>query len=176
MENKLALEALEYAMFNERLGYCFYTKAAEMTTDEMGKKMFISLALDEEEHLSILQKEFDYLKKTSNWISIDQVQCAKSPSSAPAIFPEEEAKVAEMIRKRTSDLDALDIALDMENRSYDLYREAAEKTNNFTAKAVYEYLCKEENKHFTMIQKTREYLASSGAWLWDDLHPPMLDG
>jgi len=177
MENKsIALKALEYAMSNERLGWCFYTRAAEKTTDDTGKKMFISLASDEEEHLSILQKQYDSLEKSNAWISIDDARKAEPPSCQPTLFPEEEAKVEGLVKKRASDLDALDIALDMERRGYKQYVEEAEKTNDLTAKAVYEYLSKEEDRHFTMIQKTREYLASSGAWLWDELHPPMLDG
>jgi len=175
-EESAALQVLLYAMHTERLGHRFYTRAAEMTDDERGRNMLYSIASDEEEHLSILQQEFDALKATGYWVALEKAQGYKQPSSPPYLFPEEEARVEEMISKRTSDLDALDIAMDLERRGYELYQKEAEETSDLTAKSVYNYLAKEENKHFTLLQNTRNYLASSGTWLWDDMHPPMLDG
>ena len=170
-----ALEGLQYAMYNERLGHRFYIKAMEMTTDEKGKRMYDSIASDEEKHLIILQEEFDSLKKTGDWVSLEKAGVEKPPSSPPPLFPEEEAEVEELIKRSASDLDALDIALDLERRGYELYQQEAQKASNLTARAVYEYLAKEENKHFTLLQNTRSYLAASGVWLWDDMHSPMLD-
>lgn len=174
-EQSAALEVRDDAMRNERLGHRFYMRAIEMTADETGKRMFQSLASDEEEHLGILQNQFDSLRKTSSWLNLEEARVEKLPSYPPPLFPEEEAEVQEMMMKWASDLDALDIALDLERHGYQLYRNEAEKTSNLAAKAVYEYLAKEEIKHFDRLQNTRTYLASSGAWHWDDVHPPMLD-
>lgn len=174
-EQSDVLKVLDYAMRNEQLGHGFYMRAIEMTTDETGKKMFQSLASDETEHLEMLQKQYDSLRKTSNWLNLEEARVENLPSYPPPLFPEEEGEVQKMMVKCASDLDALDIALDMERHSYQLYRKEAEKTSNLTAKAVYKYLADEENKHFVQLQNTRNYLASSGAWLWDDTHPAMLD-
>jgi len=174
-DERAFLEVLQYAMRNERLGHRFYIRAMEMTAAETGRKMFQSIASDEVEHLSILQREFESLKKTGNWVNLEEAQAGKRPALPPPLFPEEEAQVQEMIAKRASDLDALDLALDLERRGYQLYHKEAEQTDNLAAKAVYEYLSEEENKHFARLQKARNYLASDGAWHWDDVHPPMLD-
>lgn len=174
-EQSAALEALEYAIRNERLGHGFYCRAIEMTDDEKGKKMFQSLASDEEEHLGILQNQLDSLRNTSSWLNLKEARAENPPSYPLTLFPEEETEVQEMVTKCASDLDALDIALDLERHGYQLYRNQAEKTSDPTAKAIYEYLAKEENKHFVRLENTRAYLASSGAWHWDDVHPPMLD-
>jgi hypothetical protein len=41
---------------------------------------------------------------------------------------------------------------------------------------VTDVMSNEENEHFIRLQNTRNYLASNGAWLWDDMHYPMLAG
>jgi rubrerythrin len=174
-EQSAVLEVLEYAIRNERLGHGFYMRAMEMTDDVTGKRMFQSLASDEEEHIAILQSQFDSLRKTSSWLNLEEARVENPPSYPPTLFPEEETEVQEMMTKCASDLDALDIALDLERRGYQLYRNEAEKASNLAAKAVYEHLAKEENKHFVRLQNTRAYLSSSGAWHWDDVHSPMLD-
>ena len=171
-----AVKALEAAMQNERIGYSFYTKAAELTKDEKGKKMFQALASDEQEHLHILQTQADSLKDANGWVSIEKAKRGRKPSSPPTLFPEGEDEVKKLIKRRTSDLDALDIAMEMEKQSYNRYLKEGQKAKDLTAKAVYDYLCGEENNHFAVLQKTREYLASNGSWLYDDIHPPMLDG
>ena len=174
-EVSVALEVLQYAMRNERLGHCFYLRAMEMTADDKGKKMFRAIASDEQQHLAILRRQLNSLKKTGNWVVLEKAR-GKRVASPRVLFPGEEAEVDKLIQKRASDLDALDIALDLERRGHELYRKEAEKAADLTARAVYQYLAKEEDKHFTLLQKARSYLASRGEWLWDDLQHPMLDG
>lgn len=48
---------------------------------------------------------------------------------------------------KSSDLDALLFGLDIENRSYDLYRRAASETTNAEGKAMFEFLAEEERGH-----------------------------
>lgn len=170
------LEVLQYAMRNERLGHRFYLRAAKIAADEKGRRLFQSIASEEEVHLTILQKEFESLNQAGIWVTLEQARGKELSLSLPALFPEEEAIVEEMIQKRASDLEALDIALDLERRGYELYQEEAKKADNPTARAIYRYLANEENKHFTLLQKTRHYLATNGSWLWDDLEHPQLDG
>ena len=166
---------LQYAMYNERLGYRFYIKAMEMTDDEKGKKLFRSIASEEEVHLAILQKEFDSLDRGGDWVTLEQAKAEEPPPSLLKLFPEEEAELEEILKKRTSDLDALDIALDMERRGYDLYKGEAERASDLTARAIYGYLAEQENNHFTVLEKTRNNLAANGAWLWDDLEHARLE-
>jgi len=176
MEQELVAQTmLQYAMYNERLGHRFYIKAMEMTADEKGKNLFRSIAAEEEVHLVILQKEFDSLEKTGDWVTLEQAKGEGAPSPLPKLFPEEEVEMEEILQKRTSDLDALDIALDMERRGYELYKGEAERASDLTAKAIYAYLAEQENNHFTVLEKTRNHLAANGAWLWDDLEHAMLE-
>ena len=90
----------------------------------------------------------------------------------------EEGKVVGILSWRDiiREMNRLDIAFDLEGHGCQLHRNEAKKTNSLAAKAVYEYPADEENKDFIRLQNTRNYLASNGAWLWDDMHSPMLAG
>ncbi|MFZ5908316.1 MAG: ferritin family protein [Nitrospirota bacterium] len=45
----------------------FYTKCAEKTDNALGKKMFLSIAEDEEEHFNIFQNPHSFISDTGNW-------------------------------------------------------------------------------------------------------------
>ncbi|MFQ5925668.1 MAG: hypothetical protein ACE5IE_06705, partial [Dehalococcoidia bacterium] len=48
----------------------------------------------------------------------------------------------------------------------------AREATDTTAQAVFQYLAREENKHFVLLQRTHGYLATKGAWPWDDCTRP----
>src|SRR5947207_13866251 len=53
-----ARDALRMAIATERSGLEFYTRAATLTTDARGRKVFERLAVEEREHLAILQRRY----------------------------------------------------------------------------------------------------------------------
>lgn len=173
-ETAAVLRVLQGALRTEKIGHEFYLRAAQMTADEKGKRLFRYIAQEETGHMHILQNEIDAVTRTEAWTALESARAGQAP--AVALFPDEEARVREMIGRRKSDLDALDLALDLEQRGYNLYREQAEKAGNPRARAVYMHLAGQEDGHFAIFQKTRQYLATNGAWLWDEMHSPQLGG
>ena len=164
-----AERALVAAIRVEQQGRQFYLKVAERTADEKGQAMFRSLASDELEHLDILVKEYQALTNNEPWLTVEQ---AKETEPMFSLFPEE----GEDLAIPQDDLSALKFAMDFEQRGYEMYRKGAMEAADATAQAVFQHLAKEENRHFVLLQRTHDYLATSGVWLWDDMHPPMLDG
>lgn len=175
-ETAAALKVLQGALRTEKIGREFYLRAAEMTADQNGKRLFRFIAQEEMGHLRILQNEIETVTRTETWAVLENARAGLASPVASSLFPEEEQKVREIVGRRKGDLDALDLALDLERRGYGLYREEAEKARNLTARAVYMYLAGEEDRHFSIFQKTRQYLAENGAWLWDEMHSPQLGG
>ncbi len=164
-----AERALVDAIRVEQQGRQFYLKVAERTADEKGQAMFRSLASDELEHLDILVKEYQALTKNEPWLTVEQ---AKGTEPMFSLFPEE----VEELAIPEDDVGALKFAMDFEQKGYDMYQKGAKEATDATARTVFQYLAKEENRHFVLLQRTHDYLATSGVWLWDELHPPMLDG
>jgi len=61
------MEAVKVALDFEAKGYEFYQKAAAEATDEKEKKLLSVLADEEQEHYSILQNTYSFLKDTGDW-------------------------------------------------------------------------------------------------------------
>jgi len=61
------IEAVQVALDFETKGFEFYKKAAAEATDGREKELFSALAGEEQEHYSILQNTYSFLKDTGNW-------------------------------------------------------------------------------------------------------------
>ncbi len=83
---------------------------------------------------------------------------------AALIFPESEKVCEETLRPDESDLDALLFALQIENKSFDLYRDLAQTTDDPNGKRMYEYLAEAEGGHFERLMLNYEHLSTVGNW------------
>lgn len=170
-----ALSVLRQAMGNELEGRALYLEAVERTEDELGKRMFRSLAQDEEEHLQILQVEYGAITGKGQWLDLEAAQKEK-PDPSLRLFPQGEEAIESLIPEDASDLDAIKIAMDFERRGYRLYEKAAVETPAPTAQAIFHFLAQEESRHFALLDNAHDYLANQGIWYFDDLEKPFFEG
>ena len=169
-----ALAALEEAMEVERQGEAFYKDAAEHVQDPMGKAVFQTLARDEVEHLRILQAEYDAMIKDREWAELDEAK-AHQPSTPLKLFPDKR-DAALLLAAEATDLDALKLAMDFEEKGYNMYAQAEAETDDPKGKQLFDFLAKQENEHYAFLQKTYDYLITEGAWYFDEQEFPMFDG
>ncbi len=176
------LGVLRRAMQIERDGYKFYTEAAERAAGERGKQMFLGLAADEEKHLHLLLIEYKALESGQGWIdptkALDQeldldpanpdLPGEEYPEDTFIFSPKREASIE-------GDIAALEFGLETEKLSYDLYTESAKETSDPAAKQAYEFLAREENRHYEILQNSRDYLVDNQTW-WDDEQYPFFIG
>jgi len=182
--------ALAYGMINEQDGYEYYRKICEHVRDKKGKQMFQGLATDEAGHYRILVAEYESIRQSGEWLSITEAERASVPAIgefqmnsgdiAGAAIPEEHLfpdleLVIRGLDAGTGDLQAVDLALQAEKRGYELYLEAYEQAADPNAKAAYQLLMDEENRHYQWLQRSRHYLASNGTY-WDDTELPFFTG
>jgi len=66
-----AKEALDIALEAEREAYNSYIKAASKAKDQQGKKMFESLASEEDKHYQVLMSEKQIIEGGFYWFSLD---------------------------------------------------------------------------------------------------------
>ena len=171
---KVALTALEQAMEVERQGKAFYEEAAERVQDPMGKAVFQTLARDEIEHLRLLQAEYEAIDSAQEWMELDEAKVCELQTPLK-VFPDER-DAAMVIPPEATDLDALKLAMEFEQKGYDSYVKASQETDDPNGKKVFEFLAKQENSHYVFLQKTYDYLTSEGAWYFDEEEFPMFDG
>ena len=170
-ENNAALTALNQAIELEIQGQRFYLEAAECTSDPKGAEMFRSLADDEVIHERILRRQLDALTQGEGWVPVlsmveglPEGVAEVTADLAALIFPQSEKVCGEALRPDESDLDALLFALQIENKSFDLYREMAQTTEDPNGKRMYEYLAKTERGHFELLMLNYEHLSTTGSW------------
>ena len=166
-----AVMALNQAIELEIKGQRFYLKAAECTTNPKGAEMFRSLADDEVIHERILRRQLDALTQGEGWVPVlstveglPEGIAEVTADLAALIFPESEKVCEETLRPDESDLDALLFALQIENESFNLYRELAQTTDDPNGKRMYEYLANAERGHFEQLMLNYEHLSTVGSW------------
>jgi rubrerythrin len=169
-----ALAALEKAMEVERQGEAFYHQAAERTQDPAGKQVFQTLAKDEVQHLRVLQAEYEAITSKSEWIELAEARVCE-PGTPLKLFPDKGDALL-VIPANATDLDALKMAMDFEEKGYHSYAKAGSETTDPEGKKVFEFLAEQENGHFLFLQKTYDYLTNKGVWYFDDQEFPIFDG
>ena len=68
------------------------------------------------------------------------------------------------------------VGMDFERRGYQMYARAAEETDSLEAKTVFNWLAREENKHYAILSKAYDYLESDGLWYFQEEERPIFEG
>ena len=169
------LAVLKQGMSTEIWGQRFYQEAVARTKDELGKQVFQSLVEEESKHLDILRGQYAAVSGDQKWVSVDEAIAMADSVKASEIFPQaDEAK--NLIPADATDAQALEMAMEFEERGYNMYHLAAQQATSLDEKAIWEWLAKAEDMHFKFIQETHEYLVSNGKWYFDDQELPFFEG
>ncbi len=173
---------LRRGMSLERDGYNFYKQAAERASNERGKAMFLDLANQEEEHLRLLLAEYRALDKGAGWLPYEEAMQSDFPldpsnPDLPGEEPPDEMPVFTPDREVSleSDLAVLEFGLKTEEITRDLYAQGAEQTEDPQANEAYQFLVKQEEKHYQLIENTYNYLSDNQTW-WDGEEYPFFIG
>lgn len=176
------LGVLRRAMGIERDGYRFYSEIAEMAASPQGREMFLNLARDEALHLKLLLVEYESLEAGRGWVDPTEAMEQDLPlDPANPLLPGQEYPerfpVFTPAREHTieNDLAALEFGLETEHLTYELYYRQAQVATDPAARTAYEFLAREENRHYKLLQNTRDYLAQSNTW-WDAEEMPFFEG
>jgi rubrerythrin len=155
-------DAIQLARKMEMDGIEFYGKAAEEAGNPQARKFFESLQQDERRHLRIVEK-------IGKGMGVDAANMPKPAETIKTVFSEAEESIAADQQATAEEKQAVEMALGMEEDSYDLYEEAAEKAEAEDQKSLFERLAEEENQHYVMLENTQEYLADNQKWfLWKE--------
>lgn len=155
-------EAVDKARKLELDGIGFYTEAAEKCGVVSGKRMFQSFADDEKRHLQIIDDVVAGLGVDLDEFAMPRDEIRTLFSSATETMEDEMGATAD-------EKDVVRVAMDMETKSYQLYKGAAADATDDVARKLFERLAREENQHYEMLENTLEYLSSNEQWfLWSE--------
>lgn len=157
-KDKLA-GVFELAKTNELKGLKHYLNFARETKNLSAKNMFIILANDELDHFNLIEREQKALlsKSSAKPVNVDT-------SLVERLFPKL-SDVKKGAQSEPSDMDALKIALQLEDNSRNFYRKESEKTKNAVIKQLFLKLADIEDKHYQLIQAEIDNISKSGFWM-----------
>jgi len=161
---KTDCQAIEMGIQLEREGREFYLNAAERTENERGKQMFLSLADDEAIHLRTLERQLEAIQAGGTCLVLPDVDEADAGWSEP-LFPKEPDILKKVIGADANDVDALIFAIQAENKSFELYQEMANTSEDPAAVAMFKWLAAAEKGHFNQLMLNYESLMTEGRWV-----------
>lgn len=153
-------DAIKTAIQMEKDGYSFYQKAAAQTSSDMGRTVFKSLAADELLHLEVFEKLFNEKVGKDEWY--DLVNTSKKYVDIP-IFPKDLEKV-EGANPDTSEIDALRIAMDSEQRAIEYYTKIRENSSDDEINKIIDEIINQEKNHYNILEGEFHHINSTGYW------------
>lgn len=148
-----ARDALRVAIATERSGRAFYRRAARLSRDPRGKRVFERLANEEREHLSKLEARYQELVTRDPQLE-SQPTFLFFKGAANGLFA---AGVEELTRPGVDDREALRIGIRCERGSHRFFKKYGAKFEESEGKRIFLEFADEEREHFNLL--VREFRA-----------------
>jgi rubrerythrin len=155
------IEVIKEAIKLELDGQSFFKHVADATHNELGKKMFMKLANEEAQHLKVFSDIFTKMVG-KDWKKY--VDTTASQGKAPMIEALAKKVASAGKENRSSELEAISIAMDLERNAIEFFSSAVQKTSDTTARDIFNKIADEERLHYDLLQAQYDYLSNSGYW------------
>ena len=172
-EQEKLLATLQYALRMEVDGQRYYSEQAALTSNAPGKRLFIQLALEEDDHRRRFEAVFKSIGRTRGWP--EPLKRKGTGAGIKTVFAGWVAELGSHPVAAKNELDAVKKALDMENASYKLYQGRFNEAVEPAQKEFYAALAAEERGHFLVLQDYYEYMTNPAEWFAGKEHHS-LDG
>ena len=169
-EQEKTKKALETAIQMEIDGKQFYKKAASASNNSMGKKLLSKLAEEEDIHRKVFENIFNTLSENKGWPKAEV-----HPTGVKTILSDLKDEVSGKTKPLPEEIDAVQAAMNMENKTFDFYRSHAQKASYPAEKEFYNDLAMQEEEHHKVLLNYYEFLKDPEAWFVQMEHPS-LDG
>jgi Fur family ferric uptake transcriptional regulator len=150
LQTTVVRDALELTLAIERRGYTFYTNASRKTKNGSGRLMFQRLAAEESDHLRRIQAEQRSLLEKNEWLKREPARLPLSRKIVEEIFPQKELLKIQ-VKDETSDVDALNIAMNLERRSHQFFTDFAKHMTDTNGRKIFMDFAKDEESHLQAL-------------------------
>jgi rubrerythrin len=172
-EQGKTLEALQVAIQMEIDGKEYYLKASQESGNKLGKQLLQSLAAEEDVHQQKFKQIYDAIHNQKAWPVTDfQPDGGKRLRT---IFARATEEIGPKIKAPATELDAIQTAMSMENKTYDYYTHQGENAAYDAEQDFYQTVAAEEKEHYLILLDYYEYLKDPAGWFVTKEHPS-LDG
>ena len=172
-EQQTILQTLQTAIQMEIDGKDFYLKASRKSSNEMGKELLKQLAAEEDIHRQNFEEIYEAMRNKKDWPKTDFQP--DGGIKLRTIFTRANEEIGANARVIGTELDAVQIAINMESKTYDFYKAQSKKTMLDAARDFYDALAAQEREHQLVLLDYSEYLKDPAGWFVSKEHPS-LDG
>ncbi|HEX7475089.1 MAG TPA: ferritin family protein [Dehalococcoidales bacterium] len=185
-EQSATVKALQTAIQMEIDGKQYYLKASQNSRNGLGQKLFLTLAGEEDIHRRNFEKIFMAIQSKKQWPGVESTSHAagelkklfseatrdgggvRTPiSEANRDSGERKTVFSEAskdIQAAASELEAVQTAMAMENKTHDFYKQQAETSSFEAEKKYYSLIAGEESAHHAALLDYYEYLNNPGQY------------
>ena len=154
--------ALETALQMEVEGKEFYQKTGQKSVSPLVQELFKNLAAQEDVHYRRVEEVHAAVKTGNKWP--EKESTFERPRSLQAVFKDAIEKMGAHFEVPSAEVEALKMAMNMEDKSYSFYRNREEEAVSPAEKAFYKALTGEERVHYLTLQSSHEYLSNPEGW------------
>jgi rubrerythrin len=140
-------------------GRGFFDHAAEVTHNELGKKMFRKLAQDEIRHLDTFRQLFSSIIGKEEWKNFVE----EEQESQSSVIEELKSRIRK--EQKAGKLEAISIGMELERKAIDFFEKSGVRATDPTLKEMFIKICEEERLHYTLLQAQYDSVTNSGFWL-----------
>ncbi len=172
-EKDKALQALQIAIQMEIDGKEYYHKIGRSSNNQPGRELFKSLSAEEDFHRQKFEEIYEAIRSKKAWPETDfQPDGGKRLRT---IFAGAIERIGSDMKAPASELEAIETAMDMENKTYDFYRSQGKIATYDAERGFYDALAVQERGHHLVLLDCYEYLKDPAGWFVSKEHPS-LDG
>lgn len=155
-------KAVNIAIKAETDAIAFYKEAARKTEHPVGRKMFLSIIEDEQNHLA------DF-KRIIEGLHMKVPHVVTGAGKMKTAFEGSREALLNKIRAATDEMDALKLAIQVAKETIEFYEKLSRKVKNPKEKALFERLLREERQHYAIFSNTYFFLANPENWfMWEE--------
>jgi rubrerythrin len=173
-EQDKALEALQTALKMEIDGREFYLNASKRSNNKLGKELLKKLAAEEDLHRDVFQDIYNTIKSQKGWPDDEKFR-TDGGRGLRTVFARALEAMDNDIKSIPTELDAIQTAMDMENKTLDFYNSRGSQAAYDAERRLYEELAIQEGEHFRVLLDYFEFLKNPAAWFVQKEHHS-LDG
>jgi rubrerythrin len=155
-------EVLSAAIKFEEDGRNLYLECIKKTGHPWGKSLFQSLADDELKHIERLKEVFNTLAVSQKYA--EETMPLAAEKQWKNIFEKAKSKIDKVVKASTTDIEALKMGMDFEERGIKYYQKLSEESKNQLEKKFYQILAQEEKSHFLILKDSHELLTDPSSW------------
>lgn len=154
-------EVIRAAMEVEKNGHRFYSAMVEKAQTELTKEIFTWLAQDEVQHLLTLENLAEKYQEGAFWEDEEQFLPYLNRFKTEEIFPDP-ARLDGVLTGAESDLVALDLAIEAEEKFAAYFDLAARSAKAADGKEAFSWLASEEERHASLLRERKAKLLPQG--------------